>query len=238
MNETELKHWGILGMKWGRRRTQEQLDRLQGKVDKYISDQEIRKAQTSSSGGTTARRLEDLSDQELRDRISRLTMEKQYSDIVNGKVSIGQKYLKKTLDTSGNVLAGSSSALNMAMAMKKARGISTAELELQKGVIDSTSNIVKASNKINTSFINAKKAKRPAELDFIDDKTLRELVNRMSLEQQYKTITSEQINRGKANFKQVLEVAGSLVAITSSAIGIAQTIKSARKAAEAAKAVA
>ena len=33
-NQNELTHYGILGMKWGVRRSEAQLDRLAGRVDK------------------------------------------------------------------------------------------------------------------------------------------------------------------------------------------------------------
>ena len=66
---TELKHWGIKGMKWGIRRYQN--------ADGSLTPAG-RQRYSSSSSETS-----HLSDQELRERISRLELEKRYRDLTS-----------------------------------------------------------------------------------------------------------------------------------------------------------
>lgn len=67
--------------------------------------------------------LSKMSDKELRDQINRANLERQYNDIVNPpRVSKGREYTMRTLETAGTVLAVTSSALGIALAIKELRG--------------------------------------------------------------------------------------------------------------------
>lgn len=77
-NEALLQHHGILGMKWGVRRTPEQLARASGKRG---SSDEIKK----------------MSDSELRSKINRLQMEKQYKQLTSSEISVGRKFVQDVL---------------------------------------------------------------------------------------------------------------------------------------------
>ena len=82
MNENFLEHYGIKGMKWG-----------------------IRKRSSSSNrseGDSVAKKAAKLSDVELRARVNRLNMEKQYEKLVSEKnqkpptaIDRGAKYVGK-----------------------------------------------------------------------------------------------------------------------------------------------
>ena len=76
-NEALLQHHGILGMKWGVRRTPEQLARAK----KTSSDDEVKK----------------MSDSELRSKINRLQMEKQYKQLTSSEISVGRKFVQDVL---------------------------------------------------------------------------------------------------------------------------------------------
>ena len=66
--------------------------------------------------------LSKMTDQQLRDRINRTNLEKQYSTLFGSEgqtVSKGQQYASKILDTAGTALAVGSSALGIALAIKE-----------------------------------------------------------------------------------------------------------------------
>lgn len=75
----ELRHYGIKGMKWGVRRTPEQL----GHKPKRTSKKQ-RRAEMSK-----------MSDSELRSRINRIQMEKQYMQLTEPEVGPGKKFVKE-----------------------------------------------------------------------------------------------------------------------------------------------
>lgn len=67
--------------------------------------------------------LSKMSDKELRDQINRAFLEKQYNDMFNQpQVSKGREHAGKVLETAGSVLAVTSSALGIALAIKELRG--------------------------------------------------------------------------------------------------------------------
>lgn len=67
--------------------------------------------------------LSKMSDREMRDQINRALLEKQYNDIFAPQtVSKGREQTSKILETAGSVLAVTSSALGIALAIKELRG--------------------------------------------------------------------------------------------------------------------
>lgn len=93
MNEKELKHYGVLGMRWGVRKGRNQTSGSRRSVKKSSSENDhddYKKTHTKKSFKT-------MSDSELRNRINRLQMEKQYAQLTAKDKSVGAKFVSDVL---------------------------------------------------------------------------------------------------------------------------------------------
>lgn len=102
MND-ELYHHGILGMRWGIRRTKSQLGYKTGNGKKRQGDDSDAEAKAASSGksGGSKKSVTNMTDDELRNHINRLQMERQYLDLERQisaytpqQISRGKKFMK------------------------------------------------------------------------------------------------------------------------------------------------
>ena len=161
--ENSLKHHGIKGMKWGKRRFQnadgslteagkrrydsdtrdlseKKKSNYKPNVDKWVQDDLETGRRLSNEAGNLTRQLKDandksirnpkkvkmdlsnMSDQEMRNQISRALLEKQYNDMfAPQKTSKGRAVVGKILESAGTVLAIGSSALGIALSIKQLR---------------------------------------------------------------------------------------------------------------------
>ena len=94
-----LAHYGVLGMKWGVRRAVGP----DGKVLRGSAARKYKKEQRISA--KYEKKVSSLSDKELRERINRLNMEKQYEALTKRDMTKGESYVKGILATSGKTLA-------------------------------------------------------------------------------------------------------------------------------------
>lgn len=105
MNEDYLCHYGVLGMKWGRRKQRPKSSTISSRrAEKKAEKQRIKEARNELKKPKKKTRIKDLSDQELQSKINRLQMEKRYRDLKKDEVSAGRKLLGDILMTSGKTV--------------------------------------------------------------------------------------------------------------------------------------
>ena len=140
-NDDQIWHWGIKGMKWGVRRYQNadgsltdvgkrryDAERIKWVVDSGNQIAGNLKTLNEKSMKIQSRRtpkmdLSKMTDQEMREQINRAMLERQYDDMFNPKkVYSGREAVGDTLEIAGSVLAVTSSALGIALAIKELKG--------------------------------------------------------------------------------------------------------------------
>lgn len=102
------------------------------------------------------------------------------------------------------------------------------DLERSKRSIDASSDLVKELKKLEQSTTSKPTTKR-MDLSEMSDKEMRDKINRELLERQYNQLFAEtpksQVSKGRETLRETLEVAGSVLAIAGSSLGIALAIK-------------
>ena len=100
-----LQHHGIKGQKWGIRRYQNKdgsLTPAGRKRQKQNDDGPVHEDHSKSHDNKS---VKSMSDKELRDRINRLNMERQYAQLTATEKSIGRKIVSEVLLNVGKELA-------------------------------------------------------------------------------------------------------------------------------------
>lgn len=123
-----LKHYGILGMKWGVRRTEAQLARARGKTKSEKEDEASAKKSTDSGGKTsTKKKISEMTDDELRDKIARLNLEKQYKQLFSEMNPVpkkkGEEFIKRVIAKSGENIATQATTYLMGVGTNKLLGM-------------------------------------------------------------------------------------------------------------------
>lgn len=106
MNDYELLHYGILGMKWGVRRTPEQLRRARGELKSETDGGSKKTTSSKSSSSSGKKRTSEMTEDELRSKIQRLELEKRYKDLMKStapppKSTKGRDFVQRVLEKSG-----------------------------------------------------------------------------------------------------------------------------------------
>lgn len=106
--EQELKHFGIRGMKWGiRGRRLMRLSSSNKNIDTGEVNARSRMSSTDSriAGKLRGRKLNELSNEELKTLTTRLSLEKQYKELTKVDPKPGAKFVGEVLQSAGKQLA-------------------------------------------------------------------------------------------------------------------------------------
>lgn len=101
MNSSELYHYGVLGMKWGRRRYQNKDGTLTAAGKKRYGDMSTDAKEASVIG---KKKVSEMSNAELRKYNERVNLERQYSNLNPSAAKKGMKFVKGAAATLGTAL--------------------------------------------------------------------------------------------------------------------------------------
>lgn len=213
MNDLELKHWGVKGMKWGVRRYQNADGSLTAAGKKrYNKDYESQ--------------ARNMSDSELRSQINRMNLERRYMDLSRS----GKSKVSGALDVTDKAANVGSGVKNFKTNRNMLKGKTNPGTQIKGDIAGQSLSIVSKSaqtaNKIADVARNKNDAKRSrAKLSSMSDQDLKETVKRMDMERQYANLKRDTVDRGKVNVTKVLEITGDVVQVGASAVMIAVGIK-------------
>ena len=178
-NNSQLKHHGILGMKWGVRRYQNKDGSLTAAGKKRLKngendDADSTKASGNKKGGSSSKSVKDMTDAELREKIARLEMEKRYRDLSKNEQSTSKakKFItEQALPKFGNTLVNVANDY-ASKKLKEALGLNDS---------DPLKDLRKKVDKLDLE----KRLKNLTDEDAKKDDELRRKVQRLVLEEQY-----------------------------------------------------
>ena len=139
-----LMHYGVLGMRWGVRRTPAQLGRRRNEIRaEKIAEQKRTEREKRAAVKTRG----TLSNEELQERIRRLQLEKQLRELTDAEISPGRKFVKDVMYDSGKQAATQVTKNAMMFAGKQLVGNKFGQKELA----DALFTVKESKNKDNDS---------------------------------------------------------------------------------------
>lgn len=107
-----LNHYGVLGMKWGVRRSEAELARARGKKNDEAAARKTEKQRRK----TVRKNTRILSDEELDKEVQRLSLEKKYRELSDADLRPGRSAVTRFLSSSGGRIATSAALGTIAYA--------------------------------------------------------------------------------------------------------------------------
>ena len=117
MNQDELYHYGVKGMKWGVRRTPAQLghDTRSERSKQKSADKAERKRRK-----TDLKNRRTMSDADIKKRIERLKLEAEYKKLTEADIAPGRRFVKDIMSSSSKSYLTNAAKGTMAYAVKAA----------------------------------------------------------------------------------------------------------------------
>lgn len=120
-SDGELYHWGVKGMKWGVRRYQNKNGTLTSAGKKRRKSQQ--KKLTADEKERAARKADlknrrTMSDADLKKKIERLKMEKEFKNLTNEDINSGKTFVNEVMSSAGKKVLTIAAAGAMAYTVK------------------------------------------------------------------------------------------------------------------------